>query len=104
MAGNTRQRWNSPITDRLSAVSSLRYRCASLALGGFFLALGCSHPPGRSATSRAEQTSTLPARTSSDSSIASAADDGQWIMPARNFASTRYSGQNQITADNVAQL
>jgi lanthanide-dependent methanol dehydrogenase len=25
-------------------------------------------------------------------------------MPARNFASTRYSGQNQITADNVGQL
>jgi hypothetical protein len=33
-----------------------------------------------------------------------AADDGQWIMPGRNFASTRYSGLSEITADNVAQL
>jgi lanthanide-dependent methanol dehydrogenase len=85
-------------------VASLHYRCASLAVGGFFLALGCFRTPGRSATGRAEQTSTLPARTPSDSSTASAADDGQWIMPARNFASTRYSGLNEITAGNVAQL
>jgi glucose dehydrogenase len=37
-------------------------------------------------------------------SAAAADDDGQWIMPARNFASTRYSGLNQITAANAGQL
>jgi PQQ-dependent dehydrogenase (methanol/ethanol family) len=31
-------------------------------------------------------------------------DDAQWIMPAKNYASTRYSGLNQITAANVSQL
>ncbi len=31
-------------------------------------------------------------------------DDGQWVMPARNFASTRYSGLSQITTENVARL
>ena len=33
-----------------------------------------------------------------------APDDGQWIMPARNFASTRYSGLDQITTNNVRNL
>ena len=31
-------------------------------------------------------------------------DDGQWTMPAKNYASTRYSSLNQITAANVANL
>src|ERR1051325_6429459 len=31
-------------------------------------------------------------------------DDGQWGMPAKNFASTRYSNLDQITTDNAAQL
>src|SRR5438067_7124465 len=30
------------------------------------------------------------------------ADDGQWIMPAKNYASTRFSGLNQIHATNIA--
>ncbi len=32
------------------------------------------------------------------------ADDGQWVMPARNYASTRYSGLQQINAGNVGNL
>lgn len=31
-------------------------------------------------------------------------DDGQWTMPAKNYASTRYSALDEITADNVGQL
>src|SRR3989441_1280853 len=31
-------------------------------------------------------------------------DDGQWTMPGRDFASTRYSGLAGITAANVARL
>src|SRR5437868_3866090 len=31
-------------------------------------------------------------------------DDGQWIMPAKNYASTRFSGLNQINAANAANL
>ena len=31
-------------------------------------------------------------------------DDGQWPMPARNHASTRFSPLDQITAANVSQL
>ena len=32
------------------------------------------------------------------------ADDGQWLMPAKNYASTRYSELAQITAQNVKSL
>ena len=32
------------------------------------------------------------------------ADDGQWIMPAKNYASTRYSTLDQINGSNVKSL
>jgi PQQ-dependent dehydrogenase (methanol/ethanol family) len=35
---------------------------------------------------------------------ASPVEDGQWTMPAKNYASTRYSGLNQINTANVARL
>ncbi len=31
-------------------------------------------------------------------------DDTQWVMPAKNYASTRFSGLKQINTDNVEQL
>lgn len=31
-------------------------------------------------------------------------DDGQWTMPARNYASTRFSGLNQIDRSNVGRM
>ncbi len=34
----------------------------------------------------------------------SARDDGQWTMPGRDYAATRYSGLSQITARNVTHL
>lgn len=35
---------------------------------------------------------------------ASPAEDGQWTMPSKNYASTRYSGLDQVTRANVAKL
>jgi len=35
---------------------------------------------------------------------AAPAEDGQWTMPAKNFASTRYSALDQIKASNVKSL
>jgi lanthanide-dependent methanol dehydrogenase len=64
---------------------------------------GCSRDAERPARQQpAVHTTTLPARTPADTGTGS--DDGQWRMPARNFASTRYSGLGQITAQNVGQL
>src|SRR3954463_6060657 len=31
-------------------------------------------------------------------------DDGQWTMPAKNYASTRFSTQDQVNRSNVAKL
>ena len=31
-------------------------------------------------------------------------DDGQWVMPARNYASTRFSGLDEINAQTVRRL
>jgi glucose dehydrogenase len=31
-------------------------------------------------------------------------EDGNWTMPAKNFANTRYSGLDQINTDNVSKL
>jgi lanthanide-dependent methanol dehydrogenase len=38
------------------------------------------------------------------SSVPNQADDGQWLMPAKNYASTRYSALDQINASNVKSL
>jgi PQQ-dependent dehydrogenase (methanol/ethanol family) len=35
---------------------------------------------------------------------AAPAEDGQWTMPAKNFAATRYSDLNEITVDNAKNL
>lgn len=35
---------------------------------------------------------------------ASPADDGQWMMPAKDYASTRYSALSEINTDNVKSL
>jgi PQQ-dependent dehydrogenase (methanol/ethanol family) len=37
-------------------------------------------------------------------SFTQAAEDGQWTMPAKDYASTRYSGLTQITPGNAARL
>ncbi|MFL5448694.1 MAG: methanol/ethanol family PQQ-dependent dehydrogenase [Gemmatimonadales bacterium] len=51
-----------------------------------------------------QHTASLPGRVATTASSDSSADDGQWIMPARNYASTRYSALSQITIQNVGQL
>jgi lanthanide-dependent methanol dehydrogenase len=40
----------------------------------------------------------------SSASSSSAADDGQWTMPARDYASTRYSALDEINAGNASRL
>src|SRR3954451_10293634 len=35
---------------------------------------------------------------------ASPADDGNWVMPGKDYASTRFSALNQITPANVGKL
>ncbi|HEY1638995.1 MAG TPA: PQQ-dependent dehydrogenase, methanol/ethanol family [Rhizomicrobium sp.] len=46
----------------------------------------------------------LTARLAADDLDGMSRDDKQWIMPAKNYASTRFSGLNQINAGNAGQL
>src|SRR5215211_7691275 len=65
----------------------------------------------RSRASEARRTSTLAAAGSGDlgtaaraASAAPDSGDAQWVIPAKNYASTRYSGLSQITSANVGRL
>lgn len=65
------------------------------------VAVACSSAPRKLSPPKDVQTTTLAARTPEDSATPATADDGQWLMPARDYASTRYSGLDQITTENV---
>ncbi len=58
---------------------------------------GESSPPAKAAATPAAPRDTGPVQ-------ASPADDGEWRIPAKDYASTRFSGLNQITTANVARL
>ena len=66
----------------LSAVRSSRLPCRHVLAAPILLFL---HGPAQSAEELIELSQ----------------DDGQWVMPAKNYASTRFSGLDQINADNV---
>ena len=86
----------------------LFYRAA---MGGAVLLLALLLPLTgcRTRTEGQEEPTPSPARSASLSGARVAAsppgqDDGQWLMPARNYASTRYSGLGQINVRNVRNL
>lgn len=55
-------------------------------------------------TTQAAVTGVAPATNEKLSLAAMSDDPGQWVMPSQNYAGTRHSTLNQITADNVANL
>ena len=63
-------------------------------LACFFILAACP------ALAQQPATQTLPTPPTS----AAPSEDGQWTMPAKNFASTRYSELAEINADNVKNL
>jgi PQQ-dependent dehydrogenase (methanol/ethanol family) len=68
-----------------------------------FLILACSIACNRTPP-HGEQPQTGPAPTPPSSSAAAPADDGQWLMAAKDYANTRYSGLSEITIDNAKNL
>jgi lanthanide-dependent methanol dehydrogenase len=58
---------------------------------------GCKSSSAKEATSQPSTSQVYPLENP-------AFDDGQWVMPAKNYASTRFSQLNQINADNVKGL
>jgi PQQ-dependent dehydrogenase (methanol/ethanol family) len=59
------------------------------------VSLGCD----RAADSRSPASSVA-----ASSDVGASATDGEWVMPAKDYASTRFSGLDQINTTNVAQL
>ena len=65
-----------------------------LALGGLIASTSCVADPSTDAASNRVVAPVA----------AAPPDDGQWTMPAKNFASTRYSELAEINTENVAKL
>jgi PQQ-dependent dehydrogenase (methanol/ethanol family) len=66
------------------------------------LSLSCSQKPSapQSPQPSSPQTSGQPTGAQAPAET----EDGQWVMPAKNYASTRYSGLDQINTENVKTL
>ena len=89
--------------DRLRLASfQKRLLLPLLALTLLLLSLSCSQKPPDQAAQNApsQQAGSLPTGAQSSTE----AEDGQWLMPAKNYASTRYSGLDQINTGNVSNL
>jgi lanthanide-dependent methanol dehydrogenase len=70
-----------------------------LIAAGFCL-VSCGGPPPPASTARPSGTPL----NGTFSTPTPATDDGQWVMSARDYASTRYSGMDEIHAGNVSNL
>ena len=67
--------------------------------------LSCSGKPGEESAQKPAAPAMTPiAGRSNGGAIAAAREDGQWLMPAKNYASTRFSGLSEITVDNARNL
>jgi len=86
--------------------SSFRVSLSSLLLVAASIAACAREKPAEETAQTPGQPVVTPlAGRSNGGAIASAeAEDGQWVRPAKNYASTRFSGLNQINADNVKDL
>lgn len=75
-------------------------------LGAQTLSVACSRsePADEVAQKPAAPAITPMAGRSNGGAIAQETEDGQWVRPAKNYSSTRYSGLSEITADNVRNL
>jgi glucose dehydrogenase len=64
---------------------------------------GCKKEGGeRAGTAKASQGAKLEQLPADPAALQN--DDGQWVMPAKNYAATRFSGLKEINAGNVKSL
>ena len=67
--------------------------------------LGCSREaPARDVAATSSTPAATPSTGRPADSGTAAADDGQWVMAAKDYANTRFSGLGEITAANVRNL
>ena len=64
----------------------------------------CNKNPGGSSTTPQNYAQIPGGPHAVPASAASPADDGNWVMPGKDYASTRFSALNQVTPSNVRNL
>ena len=69
-------------------------------LAGTLLLAGCERKPGPATAPR----HAAPAASATGATASIPPEDGQWTMPAKDYASTRFSGLDEINASNVQNL
>jgi alcohol dehydrogenase (cytochrome c) len=92
---------------RIKRTTIVSYKQAFLlfiALGFLFLFPACSPKQPQQQQSTTQLNSSQLAQPNGAQPAFSEAEDGQWPMPAKNYASTRFSGLNQINTENVKNL
>jgi PQQ-dependent dehydrogenase (methanol/ethanol family) len=88
---------------------------ALLGVAGLLAATGCSHagaeradaqrrPDTGAATTKAADMAATAARPADTTAQPGAVSPGEWTLPGRDWANTRYSPLNQITAENAKNL
>jgi len=76
-------------------------RASVLVITAFALGLtACKPEPSRATATQTVKTGAAPA----NGEVDLAADDGQWVRPAKDFASTRFSALTEINTTNVKNL
>ncbi|HKS09024.1 MAG TPA: methanol/ethanol family PQQ-dependent dehydrogenase [Pyrinomonadaceae bacterium] len=81
-------------------LSSPRLLRAALIGSAILFCTTCT--PNRTEPPRSIENRVLTAPTGA--SVVAEPEDGQWLMPAKNYASTRFSGLEEINTSNVANL
>ncbi|HEX2722308.1 MAG TPA: methanol/ethanol family PQQ-dependent dehydrogenase [Gemmatimonadaceae bacterium] len=95
-----RQHTNSPVSlFRLRITASLLLAVAACSTGD-----DRTRTPALAKASSVALPGASGGAASADASADAPPDDGQWTMPAKNYASTRYSSLAEITAGNVGSL
>jgi lanthanide-dependent methanol dehydrogenase len=82
------------------SLPSLRHVWTAIAVSVLFICTTCT--PNRTEPPRSTENRVLSAPTGA--SVVVETEDGQWTMPAKNYASTRFSGLEEINTANVANL
>jgi PQQ-dependent dehydrogenase (methanol/ethanol family) len=76
----------------------------TLGLCGLAFLLACAQEPSPDEAGVAAGPARRTPVASAGAGTPQPAEDGQWLMPAKNYASTRFSGLDQITPANVSTL
>ena len=79
---------------------SFEYRSAVLLACALLLGAACTRRSSQPQSASQNRVLTAP----TGASVATPAEDGQWTMPAKDFASTRFSGLEDINTGNVGAL